>query len=60
MIYDISTRRLDGDKYKIVFRIKIEGIRGKKRRELFMEGLISNPAITEARICNHEEFDLEK
>lgn len=57
IIHDISTRRLDNGCHRIVFRIKIDGIHGKKRRELFMEGLIADPHITATRILNHEDFD---
>lgn len=59
IILDISTRRLADGSYRIVFRIRIDRLHAKRRRELFMEGLASDPAITGTRICSHEEYDLE-
>ena len=56
VICGIAVRRLSDDHFRIIFRIKIGGPRGKKRRELFMKGLLSDRAITEIRIFNRETY----
>lgn len=59
IITDISTRRLENGNHRMIFRIKIDGLNGKKRREQFMESLASDPAIAATRILNHQEIELE-
>ena len=59
VIKDIATRRLESDNYRIIFHLKVDGLHGKKRRELLLEGLADSPIVTATRICNRNEFELE-
>lgn len=54
LIRDITTRRLSNGSYRIVFRVRIDGLHSRQRRELFLQSLAEEPAITEARVLSRE------
>lgn len=54
-IRDIATERLEGGGFRVSFRADIGGLRGKTRKEHFLEGLASEPVVSCIRILTNPE-----
>lgn len=54
-LQDMQTERLPDGSYLVVFRADIGGVRGKQRREKFLETLAAHPAVSSVHVCSENE-----
>lgn len=59
IVKDLATRRLENGNQRIIFRIKINSLHWKARREHFLESLTADPSVVATHILTHEDIELE-